>query len=49
MISELEQIFTHIPKDIQSAVIYGAGKHFCAGLDLSEMTEHNTLLKTEKA
>lgn len=49
MISELEPIFTHIPKDIQSAVIYGAGKHFCAGLDLSEMTEHNTLLKTEKA
>lgn len=39
---ELDQIFSSIPKEVNCAVIYGVGKHFCAGLDLSELTERST-------
>lgn len=40
-ILELHQVFTNIPKTVKCAIIYGVGKHFCAGLDLSELTERN--------
>ena len=35
----IEQTFSNIPLGIKCAIIYGEGKHFCAGLDLSELRE----------
>ncbi|CAN5711492.1 crotonase/enoyl-CoA hydratase family protein [soil metagenome] len=35
----IEKIFTNVPAEIKCAVIYGEGKHFSAGLDLSELKE----------
>lgn len=35
---ELERIFLSLPSDVKAVVIQGAGEHFCAGLDLSELT-----------
>jgi (methylthio)acryloyl-CoA hydratase len=37
----LEQIFIRIPDTIKAVVLEGAGDHFCAGLDLSELTERD--------
>ena len=39
----LEEIFSNIPAGIKCAVIYGEGKHFSAGLDLSELTERDAI------
>jgi (methylthio)acryloyl-CoA hydratase len=33
----LEHYFRTLPRDIRAVVIHGAGEHFCAGLDLSEV------------
>ncbi len=38
---ELERIFTTLPSDVKCVVLAGAGEHFCAGLDLSELTERD--------
>src|SRR3954467_13731803 len=38
----IESFFQALPKDIKAVVIHGAGQHFSAGLDLSELTERNT-------
>jgi (methylthio)acryloyl-CoA hydratase len=40
---QLEEIFSNIPPDVKCAVISGAGKHFSAGLDLSELTERDAV------
>ena len=37
----LEQVFDQIPPGIKCAIIYGEGKHFSAGLDLSSIKERN--------
>jgi enoyl-CoA hydratase/carnithine racemase len=37
----IEAFFKALPKDIKAVVIHGAGQHFSAGLDLSELTERN--------
>jgi (methylthio)acryloyl-CoA hydratase len=39
----IDTIFSDIPAGIKCAVIYGEGKHFSAGLDLSELTERDTM------
>lgn len=39
----IETIFSTIPPGIKCAVIYGEGKHFSAGLDLSELTESDAV------
>jgi enoyl-CoA hydratase/carnithine racemase len=39
----LEQIFTRIPDDVGAVVLHGAGEHFCAGLDLSELSERDVV------
>jgi enoyl-CoA hydratase/carnithine racemase len=39
----LESVFSTIPTDVKCAVIYGEGKHFSAGLDLSELKERNII------
>ncbi|MEM8935020.1 MAG: crotonase/enoyl-CoA hydratase family protein [Pseudomonadota bacterium] len=35
----LQNFFTNIPEDIKAVVLRGAGDHFCAGLDLSQLRE----------
>ncbi len=37
----IEAVFSDIPKEVKCAVISGEGKHFSAGLDLSELRERN--------
>lgn len=39
----IEAIFSSIPAGVKCALIYGEGKHFSAGLDLSELTERDTM------
>ncbi len=39
----IERFFTTLPEDIACVVIDAEGDHFCAGLDLSEMGERDTL------
>ena len=39
----IERFFTHLPGDVRSVVLAAEGDHFSAGLDLSEMGEHDTL------
>lgn len=41
MIMEIGDIFSNIPQGVKCAIIYGNGDHFCAGLDLSALTERN--------
>jgi enoyl-CoA hydratase/carnithine racemase len=38
----LQSFFATLPKDIKAVVLNGAGEHFSAGLDLTELTERNT-------
>jgi enoyl-CoA hydratase/carnithine racemase len=38
----IEAFFHTLPKGIKAVVLNGAGEHFSAGLDLSELTERNT-------
>jgi enoyl-CoA hydratase/carnithine racemase len=40
---EIEKVFSNIPTGVKCAIVYGEGKHFCAGLDLSELTERNAV------
>jgi enoyl-CoA hydratase/carnithine racemase len=37
----IETFFRALPKNIKAVVIHGAGQHFSAGLDLSELTERD--------
>lgn len=39
----IERFFTTLPDDVASVVVDAEGDHFCAGLDLSEMSERDTL------
>jgi (methylthio)acryloyl-CoA hydratase len=39
----IEEIFSNIPSGVKCAIIYGEGKHFSAGLDLSELTERDAI------
>jgi (methylthio)acryloyl-CoA hydratase len=41
MVAELEALFVALPKDVRALVLHGAGEHFCAGLDLSELTDRS--------
>jgi (methylthio)acryloyl-CoA hydratase len=43
IILSIENVFSNIPKGVGCAVIYGEGKHFSAGLDLSELTERDAI------
>jgi (methylthio)acryloyl-CoA hydratase len=42
-ILDIEKVFSNIPKNVKCAIIYGEGKHFSAGLDLSELTERDAV------
>src|SRR5712691_5366534 len=37
----IEAFFTALPEGIKAVVLNGEGEHFCAGLDLSELTERD--------
>jgi len=37
----IEIFFTALPDDIRTVVVHGEGDHFCAGLDLSELSERD--------
>ncbi len=40
LIAELQHCFSQMPENIRAVVLSGQGKHFCAGLDLSELSSH---------
>jgi (methylthio)acryloyl-CoA hydratase len=40
-IQGIEDFFAALPGDIKAVVIHGEGEHFCAGLDLSELSERD--------
>ena len=39
LVQQLQTAFVNLPAGSRAAVISGEGAHFCAGLDLSEVTE----------
>lgn len=39
----IDTIFSDIPEGVKCAIIYGEGNHFSAGLDLSELTNRDTV------
>ena len=41
LLAQLHTLWLNLPKDIRVAVVSGEGQHFCAGLDLSEVSERN--------
>ena len=41
LIAELHTAFINLPRDARAVVITGVGEHFCAGLDLAEVTERS--------
>jgi (methylthio)acryloyl-CoA hydratase len=41
LILALRDTFQDLPSSVRAAVIDGEGEHFCAGLDLSELSERN--------
>src|SRR5688572_29956298 len=43
MIQTLEKVFSTVPSEVKCAVLYGEGKHFSAGLDLSELKETDVM------
>jgi enoyl-CoA hydratase/carnithine racemase len=43
MLLSLEKVFATVPSGIKCAVLYGEGKHFSAGLDLSELKETDVM------
>jgi (methylthio)acryloyl-CoA hydratase len=43
LILGIEKVFENISSQIRCAIIYGLGKHFSAGLDLSELKERDAI------
>ena len=41
LVKQLQTAFVNLPADVRAAVVSGEGAHFCAGLDLSEVTEQS--------
>ena len=41
LLAQLHTVWVNIPSDVRAAVISGEGAHFCAGLDLTEVSERN--------
>ena len=41
LIAQLHTCFINLPASVNAAVLSGAGEHFCAGLDLSELTDRS--------
>ena len=43
LVTALGEFFTAVPPGVKAAVLHGAGDHFCAGLDLSELKDHDAV------
>jgi (methylthio)acryloyl-CoA hydratase len=43
LVLAIEKAFSHIPVGVKCAIIHAEGKHFSAGLDLSEIRERTTV------
>jgi (methylthio)acryloyl-CoA hydratase len=43
LVQALEHVFTHLPEGTRAVVLAGAGEHFCAGLDLSEIKDRTSV------
>jgi (methylthio)acryloyl-CoA hydratase len=41
LIAQLHTCFINLPASVRAVVLDGEGEHFCAGLDLSELAEHD--------
>ena len=41
LVAQLHTAFANLPEDVRAVVISGEGEHFCAGLDLSELSERS--------
>ncbi|HRA78456.1 MAG TPA: crotonase/enoyl-CoA hydratase family protein [Burkholderiaceae bacterium] len=41
LITQLHAFFVNLPDSVRAIVLSGEGEHFCAGLDLSELSEHS--------
>lgn len=41
LIQQLHTAFVNLPDTVKAVVVSGAGEHFCAGLDLSELVERD--------
>ncbi|MFZ9336278.1 MAG: enoyl-CoA hydratase-related protein, partial [Burkholderiaceae bacterium] len=41
LVLSLRRLFEELPDTVRAAVIDGEGDHFCAGLDLSELSERD--------
>jgi len=43
MVEELDACFGALPVGVKALVLHGAGKHFCAGLDLAELSDRSAV------
>jgi (methylthio)acryloyl-CoA hydratase len=43
LLAELHHTWLELPSDVGAIVLSGEGEHFCAGLDLSEVSERNVV------
>jgi enoyl-CoA hydratase/carnithine racemase len=43
LVLALRNVFETLPAEVKAAVIEGEGEHFCAGLDLSELSERDAV------
>jgi enoyl-CoA hydratase/carnithine racemase len=41
MVAELDAFFAALPESVRALVLHGIGEHFCAGLDLAELSERS--------
>ncbi len=41
LIAQIHTAFVNLPGEVRAGVLSGEGEHFCAGLDLSELTERS--------
>ncbi|WP_127995656.1 crotonase/enoyl-CoA hydratase family protein [Piscinibacter defluvii] len=41
LVAQLHTCFVNLPSEVHAVVLTGAGDHFCAGLDLSELSERS--------
>jgi enoyl-CoA hydratase/carnithine racemase len=41
LVAQLQTVFVELPEETRAVVLSGAGDHFCAGLDLSELQERD--------